>query len=205
VPTSLGCELVIGQVHLNAMAEEPQPSNVREGVDPPDAPSANAEDRKAARALSSLDQKSDEDAAPKKEIDLKALNDAMKTLGVAQEHKTPAANAEAAKREAPKKMIKVDQSDVALLVSCGTVHVKEWDSILSPYDAGRTVGYFENNGYGPTQSSRRRCCECHDSLGHGDPVKRQFEVSLPFVTIVWVKRYSGEIQPIKHDHDTNWA
>lgn len=97
------------------MAEEPQPPNVHEGAGQPEALPANAEDRKAAQALSSLDAKPDEDAAPKKEIDLKALNDAMKTLGVAQEKKTPAALA-TKKEEAPKKLVKVDQTDVTLLV-----------------------------------------------------------------------------------------
>ncbi len=51
-------------------------------------------------------QGGEDDAAPKKEIDLKALNDAMKNLGAAQSQKTPSS---AAAR-------KVDQADVALLV-----------------------------------------------------------------------------------------
>lgn len=94
---------------------EPQPPNVQEGADAPDVLPANAEDRKAAQAMSSLDAKPDEDAAPKKEIDLKALNDAMKNLGAAQEQKAPGA-AGAKKEEAPKKLVKVDQADVTLLV-----------------------------------------------------------------------------------------
>lgn len=95
------------------MAEEPQPPNVQEGADQPDVLPANAEDRKAAQAMSSLDAKGEEDAAPKKEIDLKALNDAMKNLGVASEQKKP----DTVKKEgAPKKLIKVDQADVTLLV-----------------------------------------------------------------------------------------
>ena len=94
---------------------EPQPPNVTEGADAPDVLPANAEDRKAAQAMSSLDTKGEETAAPKKEIDLKALNDAMKNLGAAQESKTPAAAA-AKKEEAAKKLVKVDQADVALLV-----------------------------------------------------------------------------------------
>ena len=65
--------------------------------------------------MSSLDAKGDEDtAAPKKEVDLKALNDAMKNLGVGPEQK----KADTVKKEeAPKKsLVKVDQADVALLV-----------------------------------------------------------------------------------------
>lgn len=99
------------------MAEEPQPSNIQEGVDPPDALPANAEDRKAAKAMSSLDAKGDEDTAqPKKEVDLKALNDAMKNLGVGQEEKK---KTQAVKKDEgpPKPLVKVDQADVTLLVS----------------------------------------------------------------------------------------
>lgn len=96
------------------MAEEPQPSNVQEGADPPDALPANAEDRKAAKAMSSLDAKVDDnDAAPKKEVDIKALNDAMKMLGAGEEQKKPE---RVKKEEAPKPLIKVDPADVALLV-----------------------------------------------------------------------------------------
>lgn len=94
---------------------EPQPPNVTEGADAPDALPANAEDRKAAQAMSSLDAKGEDEAAPKKEIDLKALNDAMKNLGVVQQSPTTAATP-VKKEEAPKKLVKVDQADVALLV-----------------------------------------------------------------------------------------
>lgn len=94
---------------------EPQAPNVTEGADAPDALPANAEDRKAAQAMSSLDAKGEDEAAPKKEIDLKALNDAMKNLGVVQQSPTTAATP-VKKEEAPKKLVKVDQADVALLV-----------------------------------------------------------------------------------------
>ncbi|KAK0357322.1 hypothetical protein LTR91_004362 [Friedmanniomyces endolithicus] len=95
---------------------EPQPPNITEGADAPDVLPANAEDRKAAQAMSSLDIKGGEDdVAPKKEMDLKALNDAMKNLGAAQGQKTPSSGAAARKEEAPKKLVKVDQADVALL------------------------------------------------------------------------------------------
>jgi hypothetical protein len=94
---------------------EPQPSNVKEGSDQPDVLPANAEDRKAAQAMSSLDARGDDDGnAPKKEADLKALGEALKSLDVnqAQQKRTEIAK----KEEAPKKVIKVDQADVSLLV-----------------------------------------------------------------------------------------
>jgi len=97
---------------------EPQPFNVQEGADAPDVVPANAEDRKAAQAMSSLDTKQDEDSGPKKEIDIKALNDAMKNLGGAQGQNKIAGGVAAKneEEEAPKKLVKVDQADVALLV-----------------------------------------------------------------------------------------
>jgi hypothetical protein len=102
------------------MAEEPQPSNIQEGADPPESLPANAEDRKAAKAMSSLESNKIEDdsAVPKKEVDLKALNDAITKLGGIEEHKKP----EKAKKEEgpPKPAVKVDQADVTLLVrTCG--------------------------------------------------------------------------------------
>ena len=93
---------------------EPQPPNVHEGADAPDVLPASAEDRKAAQAMSSLDAKADEDAAPKKEIDLKALSDAMKNLGETQ--KAPG-TADGKKDEVAKKVVKVDAGAVTLLVS----------------------------------------------------------------------------------------
>ena len=96
------------------MAEEPQPSDIQEGAEQPESLPANAEDRKAAKAMSKLDARGDEDTQPKKEMDLKALNDAMKNLSVGQEQEKPQA---VKKVEAPKPLIKVDQADVTLLVS----------------------------------------------------------------------------------------
>lgn len=99
------------------MAEEPQPSNVQEGADPPDVLPASKEDRKAAAALSSLDVKEDQDATPnKKEVDLKALGEAMKNLEFSQGgSKKATSNETARKEEPPKKLIKVDAADVSLL------------------------------------------------------------------------------------------
>ena len=104
------------------MAEEPQPSNVQEGADAPDAFPANAEDRKAAKAMSSLDARGDDEttAAPKKEVDVKALTDAMKMLEAGQAGPQKKPNAGKKKEEEVKKpLVKVDQADVALLVSVG--------------------------------------------------------------------------------------
>lgn len=95
---------------------EPQPSAVVEGADLENVP-ANAEDRKAADALSKLDAKGDENGAPQKEVDVKALGEAMKNLelaqGVSGTQKTAASSK---KEEAPKKLVKVDAADVNLMV-----------------------------------------------------------------------------------------
>lgn len=105
---------------------EPQPQGVHEGASTPPAPpaaaSAGATAAEAA-ALDSLDNKtlSDASSAPKKEIDLKALNDAMKALDSGAGGKKVSAAAAAAgglkKDEEPAKLIKVDAADVSLLVS----------------------------------------------------------------------------------------
>ena len=56
------------------------------------------------------------DSAPKKEVDMKALNDAMKALGSGDGSKK-AATAGNVKKEEPAKLIKVEAADVRLLVS----------------------------------------------------------------------------------------
>ncbi|KAK1048638.1 hypothetical protein LTR74_017483 [Friedmanniomyces endolithicus] len=115
---------------------EPQPANIAEGADAPDVLPANAEDRKAAQAMSSLDIKGGEDdAAPKKEMDLKALNDAMKNLGAAQGQKTLSPGAAARKEEAPKKLVKVDQADVALLADQLDLSKTKATALLRAHDA----------------------------------------------------------------------
>ncbi|KAK5136261.1 hypothetical protein LTR08_003868 [Meristemomyces frigidus] len=114
---------------------EPQPPNVHEGADAPDVLPASAEDRKAAQAMSSLDAKPDEDAAPKKDVDLKALSDAMKNLGAAQQHEAPGA-AGAKKGEAPKKVVvKVDAGDVAVLAEHLDVSKTKATELLRAHDA----------------------------------------------------------------------
>lgn len=96
------------------MAEEPQPPNVHEGASDPAPPEkTSAEDRKAAAALSSLDARGEDDDAPagKKEVDTEALGKAMRGLNVKEEGK---------KEEVKRKVVKVDQGDVALLVGLKT-------------------------------------------------------------------------------------
>ncbi|KAF2105510.1 hypothetical protein BDV96DRAFT_655588 [Lophiotrema nucula] len=87
---------------------EPQPSNIQEGASDPPPPAGSAEDRKAAAALSSLD--ANDDAGEKKDVDNKALGEAMKNLSVEDKEVVPAKKEE-------KKAIKVDPADVTLLVS----------------------------------------------------------------------------------------
>jgi hypothetical protein len=95
------------------MAEEPQPSNIHEGASADETPlPTNAEDRKTAAALSSLESRGgdDDDGGKSKAVDTEALGKAMKNLDV-KDAKPKAV------REVPAKKIKVDQADVTLLVS----------------------------------------------------------------------------------------
>ncbi|KAF2643420.1 hypothetical protein P280DRAFT_394814 [Massarina eburnea CBS 473.64] len=86
---------------------EPQPAAIQEGAAEPHAPTGSAEDRKAAAALSSLDAPTqDDDAAGKKNVDSKALGEAMKGLSV-KEHAG----------DEKKKVVKIEASDVSLLAS----------------------------------------------------------------------------------------
>jgi len=119
---------------------EPQPPNVTEGAEAPDVLPANAEDRKAAAAMNSLDTRGEEEAKPKKEVDMKAVQEAMKNLDVgASASKTASQPATAKKEEAPKKpAVKVDAADVALLVSIGLLRVRV-DSSADCGFAGRTA------------------------------------------------------------------
>jgi hypothetical protein len=79
----------------------------------------SAEDRKAAAALSSLDARpsADDDSASTKNVDQEAVRKAMDRLagkGASDEGKK---KVEAGKKEEVKKVVKVDQGDVTLLVS----------------------------------------------------------------------------------------
>lgn len=120
------------------MAEEPQPPGIHEGVDPTEekpatAPPASAEDRKAAAALSSLDNQNDDSAAQTskaKNIDQEALAKAISRLELSTGAKVePSAQSENMKqfeerrrkrREEKERLakVKVDAGDVGLLVSC---------------------------------------------------------------------------------------
>lgn len=113
------------------MAEERQPATVQEGMDAPEPP---ATDRAEAKALSTLDAKPDDDAGPKKDLDMKALNAAMQNLGGSggeekkaaeastvptSKKKTEAAEAtrKRAEEEARRKAVRVDAGDVGVVVS----------------------------------------------------------------------------------------
>jgi hypothetical protein len=96
---------------------EPQPPTIHEGAtgdlddaETPDLPKS-AEDRKAAAALSSVSAHNDDSAQPAKEVDQKALGEAIKNLDISGEAKKEVAVEK-------KKAVKVDPEVVALLV-CG--------------------------------------------------------------------------------------
>jgi len=117
---------------------EPQPLSVQEGDTTTSIPASNNEDRKAAAAMDSLDQPASVADGPsssssKKEVDQKALGDALKQLdinkgGASSSNASGSANSEAKKRADTKRAeeeriaeerrkVKVDAGDVALLVS----------------------------------------------------------------------------------------
>jgi hypothetical protein len=101
------------------MAEN-QPPTIVEGATTGDVEdeipvAKSAEDRKAAVALQSLDTPRDDEAAGGKDVDQEAVRKAMDRLAG-----TGAPNGTSAKKEdekkVVKKVVKVDQADVALLV-----------------------------------------------------------------------------------------
>lgn len=103
------------------MAEK-QPPTVVEGATTGDVEdeipvAKSAEDRKAAAALSSLDAPREDESAGLKDVDQEAVRKAMDRLTMAGGGTT---NGTAAKKEEEKKVVKkvvkVDQADVALLV-----------------------------------------------------------------------------------------
>jgi hypothetical protein len=118
---------------------EPQPSSVHEGAADPHAPTSTAEDRKAAAALSTLDAQ--EDTSEKKEVDTKALDKAMKGLGV-QDKKG---------EESVKKVVKVEAADVNLLVGLVAVERAVLDGAWDWADIHR----LRNSR---CRSRRRRSC-----------------------------------------------
>lgn len=96
------------------MAEERQPSAIKEGDQAPEAVPAAAEDRKAAAALDSLDARGQDDGSTKTKADSDALDNAMQKLDVG------AKKTEAAEKS---KVVKVELADVNLLVRWRTVQV----------------------------------------------------------------------------------
>jgi hypothetical protein len=100
---------------------EAQPPTIVEGATTGDiddeipVAAKSAEDRKAAAALSSLDAPREDDSAATKDVDREAVRKAMDRLAG-----SGAANGTASKKgedkQTPKKVVKVDQSDVTLLV-----------------------------------------------------------------------------------------
>jgi hypothetical protein len=107
---------------------ETQPPTIVEGATTGDiddeipVAAKSAEDRKAAAALSSLDTPRDDDTSTMKDVDREAVRKAMDRLAGAG-----AANGAAVKKgddkQAPKKVIKVDQADVTLLVCLSFYHL----------------------------------------------------------------------------------
>jgi hypothetical protein len=99
---------------------EPQPSTVQEGDTTESTPGTGAaEDRKAAAAMSSLDAPGEDDSTTttKKEIDTKALGDAMQRLDVgAKGDTTQKERTDKAAAEKKAVVVKVDAADVNLLV-----------------------------------------------------------------------------------------
>jgi hypothetical protein len=91
------------------MASDPLPSASNAADDDPALPS-NAEDRKAAEAMSKLEDRGDDDGSPAKEVDAEALGKAMKNLAIGAEAERAA--------ELKKKKVKVEAADVTLVVSC---------------------------------------------------------------------------------------
>ncbi|KAF8856574.1 hypothetical protein BDZ45DRAFT_745330 [Acephala macrosclerotiorum] len=98
---------------------DPQPPNAVEGATTGDideeVPIAakSAEDRKAAAALSTLDNR-DDDSAGTKDVDQEAVRKAMERLGGATETNGTVAKKDETK--VVKKAVKVDPADVTLLV-----------------------------------------------------------------------------------------
>jgi hypothetical protein len=100
---------------------EAQPPTIVEGATTGDVedevPQAkSAEDRKAAAALSSLDAPREDDSASTKNVDQEAVKKAMDRLAGTNATAGDGKKKEDEKKEV-KKVVKVDQADVALMVS----------------------------------------------------------------------------------------
>lgn len=150
---------------------EPQPPNVQEGDQAPESvPGASvpagAEDRKAAAAMDKLDARGDEndnDSAPKKEQDTKALGDAMQKLDVGGKGET----SKEAKEEEKKRVVKVDPADVTLLVcDCKRAKSQRYRHMITDTKLGRTIGSIKAQSDRTPQGSRCRRRKGHDCMGH---------------------------------------
>jgi hypothetical protein len=113
---------------------EAQPPTIVEGATTGDiddeipVAAKSAEDRKTAAALSSLDAPREDDSAATKDVDREAVRKAMDRLAG-----SGAANGTASKKgedkQTPRKVVKVDQSDVTLLV-CPAIN-QLWSPVFS--------------------------------------------------------------------------
>ena len=108
------------------MAEQ-QPPTIVEGATTGDVEdevpvAKSAEDRKAAAALSSLDTPRDDEAAGVKDVDQEAVKKAMDRLAGTGTTNGAAKKKEEEENKPVKKVAKVDQADVALLVGFGDVN-----------------------------------------------------------------------------------
>jgi hypothetical protein len=142
---------------------EPQPSEVHEGAADPHAPTSTAQDRKAAAALSALDALDGENGA-KKEVDGKALDKAMQGLSVTD------------KKEGEKKNVKIEPSDVTLLVRQTLVRLGDATTQENRRQArecradtgpGRGTRYFQAESDGTTARARWQRRKGYDSIRHG--------------------------------------
>lgn len=106
---------------------EPQPPTIVEGATTGDVEeelpvAKSAEDRKAAAALSSLDAPRDDDAGASnvKNVDQEAVKKAMDRLAGTSVNNGKVGGKKDEEKKEVKKVVKVDQADVALLVSTAT-------------------------------------------------------------------------------------
>ncbi len=122
------------------MASDPLPSASSEAAEDVALPS-NAEDRKAAEAMSKLEDRGDDDhddGSARKEVDAEALGKAMKNLAI---------GAGALKAAEMKKKVKVEAADVTLVVSAPPL----FGRLLMAVD-GR-AGYEQVEGDGPAEGA----------------------------------------------------
>ncbi|KAG8631126.1 hypothetical protein KVT40_000266 [Elsinoe batatas] len=124
---------------------EPAPSDATKGDTTQSNPApTGGDDAKAAAALSALDQPSVSDDAPaKKDVDTKALGDAMARLEVASGGGSGAKTGTKTekKEETPKKAVKIEAADVAVVVEQCDLNKAKAGELLRQYegDLGRAL------------------------------------------------------------------